>query len=342
MAGLLIGALMPAVAAAGTPMCQGLEVTIAGTDGPDVLRGTMGPDVIHGFGGDDVIRGRGGDDVICGGPGNDNIRGGAGDDIIQGGDGNDVVEGGSGNDLLFGSSGADTLVGGRGNDTIVGGAGEDFCDGGTGIDEARGCESPVRTEIGNRPPVRTRPGSTSVAFTFDDGPHPVWTPMVLDVLKRYRVKATFFVVGSKAQQYPGLIRRMIREGHSVQNHTYSHAWLTGCSDAVASLEISRGCDVIEAAAGVQPRCLRPPFGAINSRIESISTRERQAIVMWDVDPQDWRYPSTSWVVAHVTSRTEGGDIVLFHDGSGPTAARALPRIIEILRGRGLTFSSICG
>lgn len=124
-------------------LCQGLEPTILGTDGPDVIVGTEGRDVIHGFGGDDLIYGLGGDDVICGGAGSDTIYGGPGDDIIFGGAGNDTIyggpgkdriRGGSGNDLLYGGRGRDRLFGNKGNDTLLGGAGRDrILDGGPGV-----------------------------------------------------------------------------------------------------------------------------------------------------------------------------------------------------------------
>ena len=143
------------------PMCQGLPVTILGTNGDDTLIGTEGPDVIAGLGGNDVIYGLGGDDVICGGAGNDTIFGGDGNDRIQGDEGNDflfgeagndTLDGGPGRDVLIGGPGADVLIGGSGDDLLIGGPGNDTLDGGTGKDvcdsagdtvAAKGCQFPL-------------------------------------------------------------------------------------------------------------------------------------------------------------------------------------------------------
>ncbi|MEX1207132.1 MAG: polysaccharide deacetylase family protein [Acidimicrobiia bacterium] len=338
---LVVGASLSAVADSAAILCQGSKVTIWGTPGNDRIVGTDGRDVIHGLDGDDVIKGFGGNDIICGGSGDDTLLGGLGADLLQGGDGADLIKGGAGKDQLYGGPGDDVMQGGPADDLLYGGAGLDSCYGGSQVDRADSCESPVATEVGDRPPVRSQPGPQSVALTFDDGPHPYYTPAVLDVLARYGVKATFFVVGAKAAAYPGLIQRMIAEGHSVQNHCYSHAWLTRCSDAVASHEIGRGRDAIESATGIESRCLRPPFGATNSRIVSLAAAEGHTIVMWSVDPQDWRNHDSRWVADQVLRTTGGGDIVLLHDGAGYTAARALPSIIEVLKTRGLSFVSIC-
>jgi len=356
----LIGAAVPSVAASSAATCQGLPVTIGGTPGNDRIIGTAARDVIDGGDGDDVIEGGDGGDVICGGPGDDRIHGNAGRDRLAGGSGDDTLAGGPGADSLFGGGGADTLGGatggdqlgggrgadtirgGEGKDSLIGGAGRDECDGGPGIDRARRCETPLHTEAGDRPPLVAHPGRRFVALTFDDGPDPTWTPQLLDVLAEYHLHATFFVIGSAAARYPGIIRRMIREGHSVQNHTHSHAWLTRYSSAAAAEQIARGRRDIAAAGGVAPRCLRPPFGAISARIRAVAADEHQEVVMWDVDPQDWRYPSSGYLAAHVLRYTSGGDIVLLHDGAGPAATRSLPAIIDGLRDRGLEFTSICG
>lgn len=257
---LVVGASLPAVADSAAIMCQGSEVTIWGTTGNDRIVGTDGRDVIHGLDGDDVIKGFGANDIICGGSGDDTLLGGLGADLLQGGDGADLIKGGAGKDQLYGGPGDDILQGGPADDLLFGGAGLDSCYGGSQVDRADSCESPVATEVGDRPPVRSQPDPKAVALTFDDGPHPYYTPAVLDVLARYGVKATFFVVGAKAASYPGLIQRMISEGHSVQSHSYTHAWLTRYSDSVVSLEIARGREAIESACGIESRCLRPPFG----------------------------------------------------------------------------------
>lgn len=122
--------------------CAGLEVTIAGTTGPDVLIGTAGPDVIHGYGGDDVIVGLGGDDVLCGGAGRDDIDAGEGDDVVYGGWGSDVIMGGEGDDLLSGGVAHDEIDGGPGDDRLIGGVGADQLFGRSGRDAVFGDRGP--------------------------------------------------------------------------------------------------------------------------------------------------------------------------------------------------------
>jgi peptidoglycan/xylan/chitin deacetylase (PgdA/CDA1 family) len=376
---LAAGLALPSASASYDPMCQGRPITIIGDASDNVLIGTPGPDVIDGFGGNDTIDGGGGDDVICGGPGDDHITGGTGADSIDGGSGNDTIRGGpgadsvaggpdddvikggargdvlyggEGDDVIHGGSGHDDVSGGWGDDDLSGGLGDDHlgggadldrCAGGPGVDTANACESPVTTEIGDRPPVVDHPGKGRVALTFDDGPDPRWTPHVLDVLAEYHVHATFFVIGYKAAKYPDLIRRMIREGHSVQNHTHSHAWLTQYSDSTVHREIGTGRDEIAAAGlGVESRCLRPPYGAISTRVRNIAAEERQTVVLWDVDPQDWAHQDSAYITRHVLTYTGSNDIVLLHDGAGSAAGNALPAIITGLRSEGLKPVSICG
>jgi Ca2+-binding RTX toxin-like protein len=119
-------------------LCDGQEVTIVGTEGPDVLIGTAGKDVIHGLSGNDTIRGRGGNDVICGGNGRDTLSGGAGNDRLFGEGSNDTLNGGAGNDRLVGGAGDDSLTGSSGNDQLLGQSGDDQLDGGDGDDQLNG------------------------------------------------------------------------------------------------------------------------------------------------------------------------------------------------------------
>ncbi len=131
-------AIAPGEEPPATPTCFGLDATIVGTEGDDVINGTSGPDVIVGLGGADTIRGLGGDDVICGNDGNDSLLGGNGEDRINGGNGDDYLHGGAGNDLLNGSKGEDSLHGSDGNDTLKGGQDADSLHGDNGNDYLAG------------------------------------------------------------------------------------------------------------------------------------------------------------------------------------------------------------
>jgi peptidoglycan/xylan/chitin deacetylase (PgdA/CDA1 family) len=246
-----------------------------------------------------------------------------------------------GADLVYGEAGDDWLEGGDGDDILRGHDGVDRCDGGPGRDDAATCEQFVATEVGQVPTPRVRPGPTQVALTFDDGPSPAYTRRILDILEEYGVPATFFVIGRSAAENPELLERMAADGHSVQNHTYSHYWLTRYPDATITDQLARANQVIEELTGETPNCYRPPFGAVNDRVRSLAADLGLATIMWDVDPWDWKHPGTSAVASHVLSRTTGGDIVLFHDTAGWSTIGALPAIIQGLRARGLEFVTIC-
>lgn len=259
------------------------------------------------------------------------MQGGADGDFLQGQEEDDRIYGGPGDDYLTGDDGDDEL---RGND------GRDLCDGGDGWDDAGTCEEVAATEAGQLPRPLYRPGPNQVALTFDDGPN-TYTTRILDVLDRYDAPATFFVVGASAADNPDLVQRMVADGHSVQNHTYGHYWLTRYSDATVADQLARGNAVIEQLTGATPACFRPPFGAVNDRIRSIAAGLGLTSIMWDVDPWDFRHPGPSAVASHVLSRANGGDIVLFHDTGGWSTYGALPAIIEGLRARGLELVTIC-
>jgi peptidoglycan/xylan/chitin deacetylase (PgdA/CDA1 family) len=314
---------------------------LLGSPDPDVLRGGPGNDSLHGQESNDTLRGGPGDDLLVGGEGDDRLYGGAGADQLHGNLGADRLYGGAGADRLFGEAGADFLFGGDGEDILRGNDGDDSCDGGPGRDDAATCEEVTATEVGQVPRPYFRPGPTQVALTFDDGPSGAYTGQILDILQRYGVPATFFVTGLQAAQNPELLARMTAEGHSVQNHTWSHAWLTRYSDAGIADQLQRANRVVEELAGEAPHCYRPPFMAVNDRVRSVGASLGLATIMWDVDPWDWKRPGSSAVAWRVLGATSGGDIVLFHDTAGWSTIGALPTIITTLRSRGLEFVSIC-
>jgi peptidoglycan/xylan/chitin deacetylase (PgdA/CDA1 family) len=318
----------------------GNDVLLGGR-GDDVLRGGIGADRLYGEGGRDSLIGGDDDDLARGGDDNDTIDGGAGADRLHGGEGADSLLGREGPDWLLGEAGDDLLAGGEGDDTLRGGTDRDRCDGGDGRDDAAACEEVAATEVGQLPRPLFRPGPTQVALTFDDGPSPAYTAQILSVLERYGVPATFFVIGRAASENPAMLQRMAAEGHSVQNHTYDHYWLTRYSDGAVADQLARASRVVEGSTGEAPHCFRPPFGAVNYRVRSVAAGLGLTSIMWDVDPWDWKHPGSAAVASHVLSRTGGGDIVLFHDTAGWSTIGALPAIIEGLRSRGLEFVPLC-
>ncbi|HWB71984.1 MAG TPA: polysaccharide deacetylase family protein, partial [Egibacteraceae bacterium] len=129
-----------------------------------------------------------------------------------------------------------------------------------------------------------------VALTFDDGPHPTWTPMVLDILRDEQVPATFCVVGELVRRHPALVRRIRDEGHVLCNHTEHHAThLDRRPRAEVEAEVAAGSETIRASAGVQPLLYRPPGGLVSPDVVAVAHAAGQRVLHWTVDPQDYRF-----------------------------------------------------
>lgn len=191
------------------------------------------------------------------------------------------------------------------------------------------------------------PAANQVALTFDDGPDPTWTEQILDVLDQYQVPATFFVVGSNADRWPGLVAEMARRGHSVQNHTWGHAYLTRLPDDGVLGQLNGTSDVIEQVLGARPACYRPPYGDVDGRIDNLAAGIGMSRVGWNVAPDDYLGPSPDTLVNNVMARAAQlpGQplVVVLHDGGGnrgPTLA-ALPGLIGALAAAGYSFVSLC-
>lgn len=191
-------------------------------------------------------------------------------------------------------------------------------------------------------PVRLAPRNGRIALTFDDGPDPTWTPVVLDILDRYGVRATFFVNGFRVDRHPEIAAEIVRRGHSLQNHGYGHRRLTEATDAGVRWDVDRGARSILSATGVLPTCLRPPWGATSGRVRRVVESLDHEVVLWTLDSRDYAGVPGSTFAATVLERLRPGDIVLMHDTIGWAARDALPVIIEQARARGLEFETICG
>ena len=179
-----------------------------------------------------------------------------------------------------------------------------------------------------------------IALTFDDGPVPANTSRLLDILSRRNVKATFYVIGERAKNHPGVIRRIVNEGHEVGNHTWNHPNMTKLSDSQVRSELNRTRDAIVAASGVQPRTMRPPYGALTQRQrEWIYNEYGYPAVMWDVDPLDWKKPGASVVANRLIQGTRNGSILLVHDLHG-ASVDAIPHTIDTLLRKGYQFVTI--
>lgn len=181
-----------------------------------------------------------------------------------------------------------------------------------------------------------------VSLTFDDGPHPKLTPIILDILKEYGVQATFFVVGENAERYPELISRILREGHEIGNHTFSHVQATKIDRETIEEEIKHCESVIDRISGVKPRFFRPPCGAIDSQLGGLCDSLNYRVVLWSIDTRDWcRIPSAD-IAQNVLKTVKNGDIILMHDyiGSNSPTPNALKKIIPALIARGYEFAPV--
>lgn len=158
-----------------------------------------------------------------------------------------------------------------------------------------------------------------IALTFDDGPNPTLTPKLLDLLAAHHFKATFFVIGQNAADHPDILKRAVREGHEIGNHSWSHPNLAKMSDAAVRNEVQKTDDAIAAAIGKRPTLLRPPYGSITANQKRwIHNEFGYRIIIWDVDPLDWKRPGPSVVTSRILKETHAGSIVLSHDIHPPT------------------------
>jgi peptidoglycan/xylan/chitin deacetylase (PgdA/CDA1 family) len=199
-----------------------------------------------------------------------------------------------------------------------------------------------RRPIGCRasaPTVRTS-GSASrrlVALTFDDGPG-LYTARVLDVLRRRRVRATFFMIGSQVRGAERVLRRMLADGHALGNHTFTHANVSGGGwRQMASTQAA-----IRRATGYTPCVFRPPYGASSGLLSGQARQLGMNNILWNVDTFDWRRPGSWAIRSRAVGGARPGAIILLHDGGGPRAqtVAALPGIITTLRARGYGFATV--
>jgi len=177
-----------------------------------------------------------------------------------------------------------------------------------------------------------------IALTFDDGPNATLTPKLLDLLAARHLKATFFVVGQNAADHPEILKRAVREGHEIANHSWSHPNLGKMSDEAVRRELQKTDDAITAAIGKRPTLMRPPYGSITARQKKwIHEEFGYRIIIWDVDPLDWKRPGPSVVTARILKETHAGSIVLSHDIHPPTI-EAMPATFDQLMKKG--FKSV--
>ena len=152
-------------------------------------------------------------------------------------------------------------------------------------------------------------------LTYDDGPHPVYTPQILDLLDRYNAKATFFVIGQQIAEQPAIFERIMRSGHAIGSHSWAHEELTRRSDAQIASSMA-ATNSSSTQRGYPLRCMRPPYGATSARVNGVLTSAGYSVHLWDVDTFDWKRPGADRIAATVERFNLTNKQVLMHDGGG--------------------------
>lgn len=190
-----------------------------------------------------------------------------------------------------------------------------------------------------------------VCLTFDDGPDPEWTPAILDILKDRSVKATFFIVGSRAERYPEIVRRIVAEGHEIGNHSFTHPNLATVPITRIKLELNATQRLIESLTGYSTTLFRPPYAADANPADpselipiAVAQDLGYMTVLESIDPKDWQEQGVASLVDRVKAQRSAGHIILLHDGGGDrsTTVAALPDIIDFLEERGDRIVTIAG
>ena len=186
--------------------------------------------------------------------------------------------------------------------------------------------------------VRGNPAAGTIALTFDDGPGEV-TPLVLEILRKAGVRATFFLSGQNVERFPEHARRIAEEGHEIGNHTHSHPYFLWKTPGKIAWEIDRAQEVIVSRTGHRPRLFRPPYGLRWFGLFPILHGRELTAVMWSVSGRDCRLPATG-IADHILRKVNGGSIILLHDGCPPgergdrrQTAAALEEIVRALSER---------
>jgi len=205
----------------------------------------------------------------------------------------------------------------------------------------RGLAAPEQPYPLDQPLYYIHDAAKAIALTIDDGPSPVYTPQVLDLLAQYHVTATFSMIGIHVAAYPYLARAVAEAGHVIANHTWTHADLAGLPVRRVHSELTRASDAIHAATGVHPALFRAPYGAWTPAVIDQCERMKMVPLDWSVDPRDWAQPGVRSIVRDIMDKTQPGSIILEHDGGGNRSqtVAALRIVLPRLLHEGYHFST---
>lgn len=179
-----------------------------------------------------------------------------------------------------------------------------------------------------------------IAMTFDDGPSAKLTPKLLDMLKARGIKATFYVVGTNAAEYPQIIKRMVDEGHEVGNHSWSHPALNSLGSSSLRKQLEDTNAAVVRAGAPRPVTMRPPYGATSARLNKLFDEEYgMKSILWSVDPLDWKYRNSTKVYNAIVQKVQPGAIILAHDIHASTV-QAMPEVFDALLAKGYKFVTV--
>ena len=209
-----------------------------------------------------------------------------------------------------------------------------------GAEDSASTPSPTPSPAKPTTYAQIRVDQPYIAMTFDDGPSAENTPRLLEILKQRNIKATFFLIGQNVAANPDIVRRILAEGHEVGNHSWTHPQLSKLSDDRVTAEITKTQDAIKEASGYSPTLLRPPYGAITPRQrEWIANQFGLNIILWSVDPFDWKRPGASVITERILSQVRPGAIILSHDIHKQTVD-AMPATLDALITKGYKFVTV--
>ena len=183
----------------------------------------------------------------------------------------------------------------------------------------------------------------TVALTFDDGPTVKYTPEILAILKKYNIKATFFMVGMNAKAHPEIVKKVLADGHAINSHSMTHPMLTKVNDTQLGVEVAGSQAVINNIIGKKIVCLRYPYGASNEHVRTVIRENNMVPIAMGWNSFDYDRPGVDKIVSWVLKNAHSGQVFLFHDGfdKREQTVAALPQIIEGIKKQGLGFSQIC-
>lgn len=196
---------------------------------------------------------------------------------------------------------------------------------------------------------RVKTNHKKVALTFDDGPSPVWTPRILDELKKNNIPATFFMIGHHVQKYPQVAKRVVKEGHTIGNHGYAHSVVLYYTPEEIEEEIKYTEHVIREITGETTQYFRPPKAWINTKIKEKIKSLGYKTILWSLNSKDWVSFNHRWISQFISRNIRNGDILLFHDsgniwttegGDRLQTVKSIPLLAKSLRKKGFEFVSI--